>query len=329
METNLSFQPKNFAIIGVGGYIAPRHLQAIKDTGNNLITALDPKDSVGILDKYFPDTTFFTEFERFERHAEKLRREDAGKEINYVSICSPNYLHDSHIRFALRMGAHAICEKPLVIKPWNLDALSEIEQEYGRGKINTILQLRTHPVIESLKQRVQNEVVDRKYDIDLTYITPRGKWYLASWKGDIEKSGGVVMNIGVHFFDMLAWIFGAPQSIQVHYLDEVKAGGFLELEKARVRWFLSTDRSDSPEEYRLNNKAYRSITIDGQELEFSEGFTDLHTEVYRRTLRGNGFGIEDVRHAINIVYEISNSSPRRNMDSVHPMLFKIRNNVYN
>ncbi len=320
---------KNFALIGVGGYIAPRHLQAIKDTGNKLVSAMDPKDSVGIMDKYFPESAFFTEFERFERHAEKLRREDAGKEIHYVSICSPNYLHDSHIRFALRMGAHAICEKPLVIKPWNLDALSDMEKEYGQGKIHTILQLRTHPTIIALKERIQNETLDKKYDVDLTYMTPRGKWYLISWKGDMEKSGGVAMNIGVHFFDMLTWIFGAVQSIQVHYMDEVKASGFIELEKARVRWFLSTDRDDLPEANKAGNKAYRSITIDGQELEFSEGFTDLHTEVYKRTLAGNGFGIEDVRAAINMVYEITNMNPRRSSDLIHPMLFKVKHNASN
>jgi UDP-N-acetyl-2-amino-2-deoxyglucuronate dehydrogenase len=313
-------QSNNFALIGVGGYISPRHLQAIKETGNKLVAALDPKDSVGIIDRYFPQADFFTEFERFERHIEKLRRLDAGKQIDYVSICSPNYLHDAHIRFALRMGAHAICEKPLVIKPWNLDALSDVQKEYGKGNIYTILQLRVHPTLVELKNKIDSEIITKKKEIDLTYITPRGKWYLASWKGDVEKSGGVVMNIGVHFFDMLIWIFGKPQSIQLHYLDDVKASGFIELEKARVRWFLSTDSNDLPEERKKENKAYRLITIDGQELEFSEGFTDLHTEVYRRTLAGNGFGIEDVRPSINLVYELSKLAPNPSSDSLHPFL---------
>jgi UDP-N-acetyl-2-amino-2-deoxyglucuronate dehydrogenase len=313
-------KPKNFALIGVGGYIAPRHLQAIKDTGNNLVAALDPKDSVGIIDRYFPQANFFTEFERFERHIEKLRRMDQGSQIDYVSICSPNYLHDSHMRFALRMGAHAICEKPLVIRPWNLEALSQVEKEYGKGKIYTILQLRVHPTLADLKKKIESEVFTKKKEIDLTYITPRGKWYLESWKGDIEKSGGVAMNIGIHFFDMLIWIFGKPQNIELHYSDDTKASGYLELEKARVRWFLSTDANDLPEDRKKESKAYRLITIDGQELEFSEGFTDLHTEVYRRTLAGNGFGIEDVRPAINIVYELSKLTPNTNSDFLHPFL---------
>jgi len=312
--------PKNFALIGVGGYIAPRHLQAIKDTGNNLVAALDPKDSVGIIDRYFPQANFFTEFERFERHIEKLRRIDQGSQIDYVSICSPNYLHDSHMRFALRMGAHAICEKPLVIKPWNLEALSEVQKEYSKGKIYTILQLRVHPTLAGLKNKIDSEVFTKKKEIDLTYITPRGKWYLESWKGDIEKSGGVAMNIGIHFFDMLIWIFGKPQNIELHYSDDTKASGYIELEKARVRWFLSTDSNDLPEDRRKENKAFRLITIDGQELEFSEGFTDLHTEVYRRTLAGNGFGIEDVKPAINIVYEFSKLTPNVNSAFLHPLL---------
>jgi UDP-N-acetyl-2-amino-2-deoxyglucuronate dehydrogenase len=248
---------KNFALIGVGGYIAPRHLQAIKDTGSNLVVAMDPKDSVGIMDRYFPQASFFTEFERFERHAEKLRREDKGHELHYVSICSPNYLHDAHMRFALRIGASAICEKPLVIKPWNLDALDDLEKEYGKGKINTILQLRVHPTIEALKKQFEGKTKGKKHDIDLTYITPRGKWYLISWKGDKEKSGGVTMNIGIHFFDMLIWIFGKPVSMQLHYQDDVKAVGYIELERARVRWFLSTDVNDLPKEKQKESKAFR------------------------------------------------------------------------
>lgn len=314
---------KNFALIGVGGYIAPRHLQAIKDTGNNLVVAMDPKDSVGIMDRYFPQASFFTEFERFERHAEKLRREDKGSEIHYVSICSPNYLHDAHMRFALRIGASAICEKPLVIKPWNLDALDDLEKEYGKGKINTILQLRVHPTIEALKKQFEGKAKGKKHDIDLTYITPRGKWYLISWKGDKEKSGGVTMNIGIHFFDMLIWIFGKPVNMQLHYQDDVKAGGYIELERARVRWFLSTDVDDLPKEKQKEAKAFRQITIDGKELEFSEGFTDLHTEVYRRTLAGRGFGIKDVRPAIKLVYDLGTLDKKKYSQSyTHPFLYK-------
>lgn len=286
---------------------------------------MDPKDSVGIMDRYFPQSSFFTEFERFERHAEKLKRDDAGGEIHFVSICSPNYLHDAHMRFALRIGANAICEKPLVIKPWNLDALEEVEKEYGKGKIHTILQLRVHPTIAALKERIEAEPKNKKHDVDLTYITPRGKWYLISWKGDIEKSGGVAMNIGIHFFDMLIWIFGKPQSIQLHYQDDIKAGGYIELERARVRWFLSTDVNDLPEEKRKESKAFRSIAIDGKELEFSEGFTDLHTEVYRRTLEGNGFGINDVRPAITLVYDLGQQEKKKFSEShTHPFLYKLK-----
>lgn len=320
--SKFSQTPKNFTLLGVGGYIAPRHLQAIKDTGNNLVAALDPKDSVGIIDRYFPTAYFFTEFERFERHIEKLRREDSGKQIDYVTICSPNYLHDSHIRFALRMGANAICEKPLVIKPWNLDALEDVQKEYNKGKVFTILQLRTHPVIAELKNKIDRDISNKKKEIDLTYITPRGKWYLASWKGNLEKSGGVAMNIGIHFFDMLIWIFGKPQNLQLHYSDDTKASGYIELEKARVKWFLSTDAEDLPDDKRKELKAFRSITIDGEELEFSEGFTDLHTEVYRRTLSGNGFGIEDVRPSINLVYEIGTLKAEMIPEYAHPILLK-------
>ncbi|OGC45384.1 oxidoreductase [candidate division WWE3 bacterium RBG_19FT_COMBO_34_6] len=316
--------PKNFALIGVGGYIAPRHLQAIKDTGNKLVAALDPKDSVGILDRYFPEASFFTEFERFERHIEKLRRQASGEEIHYISICSPNYLHDSHIRFALRMGANAICEKPLVIKPWNLDALSDLEHELNKGKINTVLQLRTHQTIIDLKNKIDTEPMHHKYDIDLTYITPRGKWYGVSWKGDYEKSGGVTMNIGIHFFDMLIWIFGKPQFYQVHHISDTKAGGFIELEKARVRWFLSVDKNDLPNQNQEGNKAFRLLTIDGREFEFSEGFTDLHTEVYKRTLLGEGFKIEDVKPSIKLVYDISNSFPISTDSLLHPFLHNVK-----
>lgn len=298
---------KKFAVIGAGGYIAPRHLKAIRDTGNTLVAALDPSDSVGILDSFTYDVAFFTEFERFDRHAEKLRRQGNAQKIDYVSICSPNYLHDSHIRFALRIGADAICEKPLVLNPWNLDALLEVERETGR-KVYNILQLRVHPAIVALKEKVAQADKKEKYEIDLTYVTSRGRWYFTSWKGNKEKSGGVASNIGVHFFDMLMWIFGKVQHHEVHYADDKKMAGFLELEKANVRWFLSVDNSDVPDSARAAGKStFRSITVDGEEFEFSEGFTDLHTEVYREIIAGRGFGMEDARASINLVYELRNS----------------------
>lgn len=298
---------KNFAMIGAGGYIAPRHMKAIRDTGNVLVAALDPSDSVGILDSYTYDVAFFTEFERFDRHAEKLRRQGEDRRIHYVSICSPNYLHDSHIRFALRIGADAICEKPLVLNPWNLDALLEVERETGR-KVHNILQLRTHPAIVALKGAVTKADKKEKYEIDLTYITSRGRWYFTSWKGNSEKSGGVASNIGVHFFDMLMWIFGGVKHREVHLADERKMAGFLELEKANVRWFLSVDRNDLPPEALAADKnTFRSITVDGDDFEFSEGFTDLHTAVYQDILAGRGFGMEDARASINLVYELRNA----------------------
>lgn len=312
---------KNFALIGGAGYIAPRHMKAIRDTGNKLVAALDPSDSVGILDSFAYDVAFFTEFERFDRHAEKLRRQGEENRIHFVSICSPNYLHDAHIRFALRIGADAICEKPLVLNPWNLDALVEVERETGR-RVHNILQLRTHPSIIALKEKVAQAGKTAKYDIDLTYVTSRGRWYFTSWKGNREKSGGVASNIGIHFFDMLMWIFGPAQHHEVHYNDDRKMAGFLELEQANVRWFLSVDNSDVPGSARSAGKnTFRSITVDGEEFEFSEGFTDLHTVVYRDILAGRGFGMEDARPSINLVYELRNSvavpvaGPR-----VHPFL---------
>jgi UDP-N-acetyl-2-amino-2-deoxyglucuronate dehydrogenase len=299
----------NFALIGAGGYIAPRHMQAIKDTGNRLIAALDKNDSVGILDRYFYDVNFFTEFERLDRYAEKLRRRQEEERIHYVSICSPNYLHDSHIRFALRIGADAICEKPLVLNPWNLDALQELERESGR-KIYNILQLRLHPTVMGLKDKVEKSVVadkDKKFDINLKYITSRGKWYLISWKGDISKSGGVATNIGIHFFDMLLWIFGDLKHNKVILNEPTKMAGELELEKANVRWSLSVDKEDLPEAAIQKGKTtFRSLTIDGEEFEFSDGFTDLHTAVYKDILSGKGFGIEDARASINLAHEIRN-----------------------
>jgi UDP-N-acetyl-2-amino-2-deoxyglucuronate dehydrogenase len=314
-----NLNPRNFALIGAGGYIAPRHMKAIRDTGNRLVAAVDRSDSVGILDSYSQDISFFTEFERFDRHAEKLRRSGEENRLHYVSICSPNYLHDAHMRFALRIGADAICEKPLVLNPWNLDALAELEQETGK-KIYNILQLRVHPAIIALKEKVQSAPPDKKFSIDLTYITSRGKWYFTSWKGDMQKSGGVATNIGIHFFDMLMWIFGCVTHHEVHCSDESKMGGFLELEKAKVRWFLSVNKEDLPDSAKAAGKAtFRSITVDGEEFEFSEGFTDLHTIVYKEILAGRGFGLDDARASINLVYELRNSVPVRG-DRCHPFV---------
>jgi UDP-N-acetyl-2-amino-2-deoxyglucuronate dehydrogenase len=313
--------PKNFALIGAAGYIAPRHLKAIRDTGNRLLSAVDKSDSVGILDRYFFDTAFFTEFERFDRHAEKLKRMGGGKRLQYVSICSPNYLHDAHARFALRIGADAICEKPLVINPWNLDALAEMERETG-NRIYTILQLRVHPSIIAVREKVRQAYTGKKYAIDLTYVASRGNWYFTSWKGDVNKSGGVATNIGVHFFDMLIWIFGEVQHCEVHFADNRKMAGFLELEKAQVRWFLSVGREDLPSvAVQAGNTTYRSIKIDGEEFEFSEGFSDLHTIVYREILAGRGFGIDEARPSISLVHKLRNSAPVRDEPSrVHPLL---------
>jgi len=314
---------RNFALIGAAGYIAPRHMMAIRDTGNRLIAALDKSESVGIMDSYFFDVAFFTEFERFDRHAEKLRRQGKKSRIHYVSVCSPNYLHDAHVRFALRIGADAICEKPLVLNPWNLDALAELEQESGM-RIYNVLQLRVHPSIMALREKVQQALTRKKYAIDLTYITSRGNWYFSSWKGDISKSGGIATNIGVHFFDMLIWIFGGVQHHEVHLADDRKMAGFLELEKAHVRWFLSVGREDLPAEAVQGGKTtYRSITVDGEEFEFSGGFANLHTVIYREILVGRGFGIEDFRPAIDLVNKLRNSAPvQNNGPHVHPFLNK-------
>ena len=302
---------KNFVIIGVGGYIAVRHLRAVKETGNNLLASLDPNDSVGIIDSYFPDSNFFVEFERFDRHVDKLRRN--GTKLDYVSICSPNFLHDAHIRFALRSGANAICEKPLVLNPWNVDALGEIEKEYG-SKIYNILQLRLHPSIIALKKKIEEGPKDKIYDIELTYI---------SWKGNIEKSGGIATNIGVHFFDMLIWIFGNVKSNVVHILEKDKASGYLELEKARVKWYLSLDYNDIPENVKNNGvRTYRSITMDQEEIEFSGGFTDLHTESYKDILGGGGFHLYSSKPAIETVYTIRNATPVGLKGEYHPLCLK-------
>lgn len=296
---------KNFALIGAAGYIAPRHLKAIKDTNNNLVAALDKFDSVGILDSYFPNADFFVEFERFDRHIEKIKRQQ-NIHLDYVSICTPNYLHDSHIRMALRRGAGAICEKPLVLNPWNVDALSAIEKESGQ-KIYTILQLRLHPSIIALKKKIENGPKNKVYDVDLTYITSRGNWYDISWKGDESKSGGIATNIGVHFYDMLSWIFGDVKTNIVHLREKGKSAGYLEFEKARVRWFLSIDESSLPKEVKeKGQRTFRSIIVDDIELEFSSGFTELHTKSYQEILKGNGFGLVDAKQSIEIVHNIRN-----------------------
>lgn len=307
---------KNFALIGVAGYIAERHLKAIKDTGNNLVASLDKFDSVGKIDSYFPNSDFFTEYERFDRHIDKLKRNNIH--IDYVSICTPNYLHDSHIRFALRQGADAICEKPVVLNPWNIDALQEIERETGR-KVFNILQLRLHPSLIELKRKIENGPSDKIYDIDLSYITSRGNWYNISWKGDSEKSGGVATNIGVHFYDMLTWIFGDVEENVVHVSEPLKSAGYLKLKKANVRWFLSVDYNDIPKEIKeKNQRTYRSITVEGEEIEFSGGFTDLHTLSYQEILKGNGFGLEETKKSIETVYKIRNSSPIGLKGDYHP-----------
>lgn len=310
--------PKNFGLIGVAGYIAVRHLKAIKDTGNNLLASLDKFDCVGLLDSYFPQSDFFVEFERFDRHFDKLKR--TGTKIDYVSICSPNYLHDSHIRFALRHQADAICEKPIVLNPWNVDALQEIENETGR-KVFTILQLRHHPSITSLREEIRKGPKGKVYDIDLSYITSRGNWYYISWKGDTQKSGGVPTNIGIHFFDMLGWIFGDVTKNIVHVSRPNKAAGYLELENARVRWFLSLDYNDLPESAKQAGKrTFRSITVDGKEIEFSEGFGELHTTSYREILEGRGFGLTEARQSVITAFTIRNSNPLGLVGDYHPML---------
>lgn len=313
---------KNFALVGAGGYIAPRHLKAIRDTGNRLVAACDPADSVGILDSYSYDVSYFKEFERFDRHVEKLRRLGENSRVHYVTICSPNYLHDAHIRFALRVGADAISEKPLVLNPWNCDALEELERETKR-RINTVLQLRVHPAIIFLREQLLTNTSSKKHEVNLTYITSRGKWYLVSWKGDAERSGGLATNIGIHFFDLLIWLFGSVQRYEVHAASARKTGGFLELERARVNWFLSIDRDDLPQEILAGGKStYRSITVDDREIEFSEGFTDLHTLVYKAILEGKGHGISDVRPSIQLAHDIRHANATGLTADSHPFLAK-------
>jgi UDP-N-acetyl-2-amino-2-deoxyglucuronate dehydrogenase len=311
---------KNFAVIGVGGYIAPRHLKAIRDTGNRLIAAADPKDSVGLLDQFAFDVPFFTEIERFDRHLEKLRRKSEEVRAHYISICSPNYLHDAHCRLAMRLGADVICEKPLVINPWNLEALEELEQETGR-RINTILQLRVHPALIKLRESLRNETTSKQHDVVLTYITSRGNWYHVSWKGQLEKSGGVATNIGIHFFDLLLWLFGPAGDTRLYHADSKRMSGMIELERAHVRWFLSVDANDLPNQAVPGGKTtYRSITVDGQEIEFSEGFADLHTRVYEETLAGKGFRIADARPSIELTHRIRTASISPLDTHSHPLL---------
>ncbi len=295
---------RNFALIGVAGYIAPRHLKAIKDTGNTLVAALDNFDSVGVLDSYFPNTDFFVEFERFDRHIEKLKR--LNTRLDLVSVCSPNYLHDAHIRFGLRHEADVICEKPLVLNPWNVDALAQIEQETGK-RVYTILQLRLHPSVVALKEMVDRSAPGKRFQVELKYITARGKWYAFSWKGNMNKSGGIATNIGVHFFDMLLWVFGDVKENRVEYHKADKAAGFLELDRADVKWELSIDEQDLPDAVRAaGQRTYRSTLIDGAEFEFSEGFADLHMKCYEKVINGEGFGLDESRRAIELVHDIRN-----------------------
>jgi UDP-N-acetyl-2-amino-2-deoxyglucuronate dehydrogenase len=310
----------NFALIGAAGYVAPRHMKAIKDTGNRIVAAADPSDSVGILDSYDPAVRYFPEIERFDRHLEKLRRGQEEDRVHYVSICSPNYLHDAHVRLALRIDADAICEKPLVIKPWNLDYLSKLEEESGR-RVNTVLQLRVHPSLIALKQQLDRETDRARHQVVLTYVTGRGSWYDVSWKGIEERSGGVAMNIGVHFFDLLLWLFGEPDKVEVHVREPRRMGGFLELKKADVRWFLSVNMEDLPFAPEPGAKTtFRSLTMDGQEIEFTKGFTDLHTRVYERTLAGNGFSIEDARPSVELVHRIRQTDITAQPESPHDLV---------
>jgi len=308
---------KNFALIGAGGYIAPRHMAAIKATGNNLVAAYDKNDSVGFIDSYFPDADFFTEFERFDRHLDKLRR--SGTAVDFISICSPNYLHDAHCRFGLKYGADVICEKPLVLNPWNIDGLQEIEQETGK-KVHTILQLRLHDSVIALKEKVDKAPEGTIFDVDLTYLTSRGKWYYASWKGDIAKSGGIATNIGVHFYDMLTWVFGEVEENVVHVHTHDRAAGYFKLKKARVRWFLSINYDCLPQEIKDRGlRTFRSIKIEGEEFEFSGGFTELHNKSYEEIVAGRGFGLEKNRTAIQIVHDIRKKTPIGLSGNHHPL----------
>jgi UDP-N-acetyl-2-amino-2-deoxyglucuronate dehydrogenase len=316
-KTGVVVSPLNFAVAGVGGYVAPRHLNAIAVTGNRIVAAVDPHDAVGVLDRYSFDVRFFTEFERFDRHLEKLRRGPADQRVHYLSICSPNHLHDAHIRLALRVGADAICEKPLVINPWNLDALADLEQETGR-RVNTVLQLRLHPVLIALKAKLQAE--GTRHAVSLTYVTSRGPWYGVSWKGSADRSGGIATNIGVHFFDLLLWLFGDVTDCDVHHSEPYRMAGHLELKRATVRWFLSTDKADLPFTPSPGRTTFRSITVDDEEVDFTEGFADLHTLLYEEVLRGRGFGIADARPSIDLVHRIRHAAVTVPRVPPHPML---------
>lgn len=306
--------------MGAAGYVAPRHMQAIKDTGNQLVAAFDPNDSVGIIDDYFPGADFFTEFERFDRHIYKLSR--SQRPIDFISICSPNYLHDSHVRFALRSNADAVCEKPIVLNHWNIDALVALEKETGKS-VFTVLQLRLHPSIQELKKKVATEFAGEKYEVELSYISARGSWYFNSWKGDEKKSGGIASNIGIHFFDMLYYIFGGIQQNKLHFRNQYKAAGYLEFEKARVQWFLSLDGKDIPPASQEKGiRTFRSIKVNGTLIDFSTGFDNLHTKVYRELLAGRGFGLEENRAAVQIAGDIRNQEPAGLSGEVHPYLKK-------
>jgi len=313
---------KNFALTGAAGYIAPRHLRAIRDTGNRLVAACDPHDSVGILDSFFPDAAYFREFERFDRHLELLRRQSPDERVHIISVCSPNHLHDAHVRTALRIGADALCEKPLVLNPWNLDALQELEAETG-GRVWTVLQLRAHPTLIELKKEVEARA-SRRAAVVLSYVTARGTWYRYSWKGDEHKSGGIATNIGIHFFDLLIWLFGRSRREEVAMAESTRISGLLELERADVLWFLSIDPADLPFEAAPGEKTtYRSVTIDGTEVEFTDGFTDLHTRVYEQTLAGRGFGTEEARPGIELTHRIRTAAPLARPSAVHPFLAKL------
>ena len=314
---------KNFALTGLAGYIAPRHLRAIKDTGNNLVAAVDPHDSVGIIDSYFPNTAFFTEVERFDRHLEKIRRENNGEAIDYLTICSPNNLHDAHIRLAMRVGADAICEKPLLLNPWNLDILQELEEECGQ-RVWTILQLRVHPALIEFKKKIEVDQSGKRHKVRLTYITSRGTWYHYSWKGDHKKSGGIGTNIGIHFFDMLMWLFGPAQNTELYVREANRLGGYIELPNADVEWYLSLEPEDIPNNADDSQRTFRTINIDGDEIEFSGGFTDLHTRVYEEILVGNGFGIDDARPSIELVHKLRTMKlTDKPTGLVHPSIQKL------
>lgn len=311
--------PRNFAMTGVAGFVAPRHLRAIMATGNRLVAAVDPHDSVGVLDRYAPSARFFTEIERFDRHLEKLRRGPEGARVHYLSVCSPNYLHDAHIRLALRSGADVICEKPVVINPWNLDALQKLEEETGR-RVSTVLQLRVHPELVALKARLDSEP-GRRREVALTYVTSRGPWYFVSWKGNLERSGGLATNIGIHFFDLLLWLFGPADACEVHVREDGRTAGFLECERAQVRWFLSVRPEDLPCAQEPGSRTtFRSITVDGVEVEFTEGFTELHTRVYEEVLAGRGFGLDVARPSIELAYRIRHTPPVTPSSRLHPAL---------